>query len=513
MFKKFISHLWKTLSNERGGGGGSDVETTSHTYYYYKIKFAHTSIDPSQSILFYDAIGILVYTLPPYSSYMNYGQGILAVPGTEQNTTVESVATASYYVFYSTDDLVIDYENAEFKIAKKLIKFPAETKVSATYEYLSVITPFKDIASVIDGRYDTQVQTEFFAEPPTGYNYSILDLGSEKQIQALDIIAGFYKPDLIRKFDVGFTMSIHYSTDGTNFYPISSKTQNVDFSGGEGKSFEESDLGVGFSARYFKMILEKVDRIEYGSMKVLQASAIISPDLDAIASIRIIPFSAKQTTDTVISYGVYVVALTEIAAYNDIIITSTSTLIPACAMTSASLIGDSTLYVDTTEGFDLSGVGYTAYVDNNDGTYDSFTYTGLTGTSFTGVSGLDSTHVTSSKVVQSLEDDNSVYDYKGLRNQLGDRLYKKSKIDDNSLFSQSQLDYVSKAYLKEFIKNHSKIQVNVVYAPHIQIGQTIRVVDSYNHTNTNYFVSSISDNNGSYTLVLSRYDENDLIYD
>jgi hypothetical protein len=47
--------------------------------------------------------------------------------------------------------------------------------VHATFEYLSVITAFKDIASVIDGRWDTQVQTQFFGNPPQGYNYSILD--------------------------------------------------------------------------------------------------------------------------------------------------------------------------------------------------------------------------------------------------------------------------------------------------------------------------------------------------
>jgi len=499
---------------ERGGGGGG-TEVTSHTYYYYKIKFPHTSIDPSNSIIFYDALGAPVYTLPPYSEYMNYGEGILAVPGTEQNTTVEGVATATYYVFYSTDDLIIDYEKAEFKIAKKLIKYPAQTSVKATYQYLSVITPFKDIASVIDGRYDTQVQTEFFAEPPTGFNYAILDLGSVKEIQAIDIIAGFYKPDSVRKYDINFTLSLEYSIDGTNYYIISDKTQNIDFTGGVGKSFEESDLGVGFEARYFKMILENVGRVEYGSMKVLQSNVTISPNLDPITAIVTIPFSAKQTEDTIISYGVYVVALTEIAAYNDIVIKANATLIPTCILTENANIGANTITVDSTENFDELESGettVTGYIDNNDGSYDSFTYTGLTSTSFTGVTGLTSNHVIGDKLVQELEGDTTVYDYKGLRRQLKDRLYKSVKVDNSTLYSQSQLDYVSKMYLKEFIKNHSKVQVEVLYSPHIEIGQTIKIVDPYNNIDTNYFVESISDNNGNYTLVLARYSENDLIY-
>jgi hypothetical protein len=483
MFKYFIQHLINTLKSERGGGGGATT-TTSHTYYYYKIKLAHNSIDPSQSIIFYDTFGTILYTMPPYDSNMDYASGTVSVPGTEQNTQVESVSTATYYVFYSTDDIVIDYENAEFKIAKKLIRAPAQTVVKGTFEYLSVITAFRDIASVIDGRYDTQVQTEFFAQPPSGYNYSIIDLGSVKTVQAIDIIAGFYKPDEYRKFDISFNASLQYSINGTDYYDISDKTHNFSMSGGEGKSFEEEDLGTGFTARYLKMVLESVKRVDYGQ--------------------------TKDAEGNVLREGVYVVALTEVSAYDNIVITSNVTLIPRTLLSadvviqSADVSGTypTTVTVESTEGFSSSG---TAYILNSDGTYDAFNYTSVTATKFMGVSGLNDYHEIGDAVVQTIEGDTSLYDYDTIRPKLGDRIYKTNKVSDSSLFTQAQLDYVAKAYLREFVKNHTKIQVDVLYSPHIQIGDTIKVVDDFNGISQNYFVESIKDNNGFYTLTLAYY--------
>ena len=212
-----------------GGGGGPTTTTTVHTYYYYRIMLAHNSIDPSKEILLYNAYGEVVQTIPPYSGWVDYGLGIIAVPGDSQNNIVAGISTATYYVYYASDDLVVDYNNVEFKIAKKLIKSLAGTQVSGTFEYWTVVTPFKDIASVIDGRWDTQVQTTFFAEPPSGYNYGIIDLGQESDIQAIDIVAGFFKPDNVLKFDIDMTFTLHYSLDNVNYYLISDKTANICF--------------------------------------------------------------------------------------------------------------------------------------------------------------------------------------------------------------------------------------------------------------------------------------------
>lgn len=444
-------------------GGGTEVE--SHTYYYYKIKFAHNCIDPSQEIVFYDAFGAEVYTLAPYSPAMSYGTGILSVPGTEQNSVIESISTATYYVYYSTSDLVIDYHTAEFKINKELIKTPAQTVVRATFEYLSIVTPVRDIASVIDGKWDTQVQTEFFSEPPTGYAYGILDLGAEKHIQAMDIIAGFYQPDAVRKFDIDFNITLQYSLDAVNFYDISPECTNVKFTGGSSQSFEENDLGTDFSARYLKVVLEDVKRIDYKS-------------------------------------GVWVVAFTEIAAYDNIVLTSEITLIPTTYLSDAVTALSVTVPVDSTYGFASSG---TAYIENTDGTFDDFAYTGITTTSFTGVTGISENHSADAMVAQSEETDTTLYDRDCLFPQLKDRLYKANKVDENTLYSSDQLNYVAKEYLKEFYKNHSKLSVNVVYAPHLQVGQTIKVIDPYNDTDDNYFIEQIDDQKGFYALTLARY--------
>ena len=491
-------------------GGGGDTKVTSHTYYYYRIKFPHNSIDPSKAIIFYDAYATDSYIIPAYYQFMDYGKGVLSIPGTRRRYDVERVATATYWVFYSTDDLIIDYENALFKISKKIIKSPASTVVKATFEYLATITPFRDIASVIDGRWDTQVQTRFFSEPVTGYNYAILDLGSIKQIQALDIVAGFFKPDEYRKFDIGFTLSLMYSLNGTDYYDISDKTRNVEFTGGQGRSFEEEDLGIGFQARYIKVILDKVKKIEFSAIYV----TVSENNRKFLIDSGLISKETKNGTPIVWRSGTWVVAFANINAYDIIIIKAESKLIPTTVLTEDINIEEkesgeypTTINVESTEGFEEPGSNETleAYILNSDGTSDTFYYTGLTSTSFIGVSGLSESHSINDYVVKEIEGDSTLYDYYNLLPKLGDRLYKENKVDEDLLYSESQLKYVSKLYLKEFIKNHSKISTDVVYSPHLNVGDTIRLIDPFNNIDTNYFIESIRDNSGFLGLVLARY--------
>lgn len=142
----------------------------------------------------------------------------------------------------------------------------------------------------------------------------------------------------------------------------------------------------------------------------------------------------------------------------------------------------------------------TAYIDGT-----PFTYTGITPTSFTGVVLPSGSWNYGDRVSQDLESDTSIYDDTGLLCQLGDRVYKDIRIDDNNLFSQEQLDRLARAYLVEFIKNHSKVVVDVVYSPYIQIGQTVRLTDAYNGVNDLYFIERISETNGLYSLTLAKY--------
>ncbi len=451
--------------------GGADINVRQ--YFYYTIRFAHSAIDPSQPIVIYDAVGLAVLTISPYDSAMDYASGIYHAPGESQNTTLESASTASYTVYYSTSGIQIDVDTVRFKVSKQLVPSTDLALVAATFQYWTALTPFNDVGAIIDGRFDTQVQTEFFAEPPTGLQYAILDLGQVYTIQALDILAGFYKPDEFRKFNVDFKISLKYSSDNISYFSISPETQNVEFQGGTSKKFEEKDLGVDFQARYLRVDIEDVKRLDYRD-------------------------------------GVWVVAFTEVSAYNNVVIKAEATLIPTTALTSSVVVSDlsssgvyqTIVYVVSTAGFEspASGETATAYIGT-----DSFTYTGLTSDSFTGVMGLSSDHSIGSRVSQTLEDDTSMYDDDGLLPKLGDRLYKKVEVSDDILYTETQANALALAYLEEFYKNHSKIKTSVLYAPYLKVGDTVAVTDTYNDVSANYFIESISDKNGFYDLVLAKY--------
>ena len=461
-------------------GGDSESTTEVHSYYYYKIKLAHTNIISSEPIYLYDAVGQLAYTVPSYCDYVDYGNGVISVPGNNQNLEVESISTASYWVFYSTSDVLIDYDNAEFKIAKTIVINPNQITIWATFQYFTVVTAVKDIASVIDGRWDTQVQTVFYAVPPMGYNYAIIDLGRVYEIQAVDIISGFFRPtdNPNMKFDIDMRITLQSSLNNVDYYEIGDKTHNMKLGGGDSLSLEESELGADFSARYIKIILENVKKVDYSQK--------------------------KDSNGTVIQTGVWPVAFTEISAYDDIILEGEATLIRTTLLSNnvnideGAASGESyTIEVASTAGFASAGV---AYIEE-----DMFIYTGTTASSFTGCSGLDSDHPAGQRVTESVAGDTTLYDVDNLLDKLGDRVYKEVRVNDNSLYTQTEVNRMAKAYLKEFYKDHSKLSVSNIYSPFIQIGQTIRVEDPYNNTYLNYFVESVTDNKGSYELVLARY--------
>jgi hypothetical protein len=441
-------------------------EVTVKTTYKYKVYLPHQSIYPSQSIQLYLSSGTLAYNLPANSPDVDYARGIWLVGGDKKNATIEDLATASYFVFYSTNSITIDYDNIVFYISSKMLPDPSKALVAADYEYIYVMTPVDGIAKVIDGRWDTQVQTEFFSDPPTGYPYAIVDLGQTRSIQAIDMVAGFYRPDDVRKFDIDMRLTLHYSLDNSTYYPISDSLSNFELQGGGSISFEEEDFGEpSFQARYLKMIIENLKKIEY-----------------------------KRD-------GVWAVAFTEISAYENIIIKSESKLIYTGIIQSLVSIGASIVNVDTTDGFSASGTAYlTDYVHE-----DAFTYTGKTATSFTGCSGIAYSYASGARVAKTLATTADLYDDDHILSQLGDRLYKEVRIDDNLLYTQDRLDLIARAYHAEFIKNHQKLKVRLMYAPYLQVGQTILLVDAFNQTNRRYFIESISDATGAYELVLAYY--------
>jgi len=456
----------RTFTRTGCHGYSSETYTKIHSYYYYKVIFPHTSIEASQPIRLYNSQGTLTNTISAYDYNMDYGRGIWYVPGIEQNSKIESLSTSTYFVMYSTGKLVIDYDVVEFLIDKSLVPSRGKEIVTATFEYWTVMIPVTDIASIIDGRWDSQIQTEFFTQPPSGYNFAILDLGQIYTIQAMDLVAGFFRPDEIRKYDINMSLTLQYSTDNINYYAISSETKDFQLNGGESISFEESDLGINFQARYLKLILEDIKKIDFRD-------------------------------------GVWVVALSEFSAYNDIYLKSESKLIATTKLTKGVNAGEEAVEVVSTADFTDpdSGEEKTAYIGTN-----AFTYTDLTSTQFRGCT-IDSgiTGEIDDRVSQTMEDDTSIYDDDGLLQKLGDRVYKDIRIDDEFLYTQSQLDLISKAFLEEYYKNHTKISVDVLYAPYLQIGHTVKVTDVYNDIDRNYFIEGINDRNGYYNLTLAYY--------
>lgn len=445
--------------------GGKEPSVNVTQYFYYSVRLPHTGLDPSQSIYFYDANGVLKITVAPNSSNMNYSAGVYGVESGSQNTVIELLSTASYVVLYSTNSLKIDYDTVRFKVSKQLVPNRDQVNVYATFKYWTSLTPISGLRSVIDGRWDTQMQTEFFAEPPTGLNYAILDLGQIYDIQAVDVVAGFYKPDDIRKFDVDFRFTVQYSLDNVSYYNISSDCTNLHLVSGENVSLEEDQLGVGFQTRYLKVILEDVKKIEYEN-------------------------------------GVWPVAFTEFSAYNDIVLKSESKLIPTTELASGILANATTITVLSTAGFatPTSGHTETAYVGGDD-----FTYTDITSTQFLGVLGVGHAYATGTRVSQTIAGDTSIYDDDYILPKLGDRVYKSVSIDDGLLFDQTKLDTISKAYLREYYKNHSKIQEEILFAPYLRMGQTVLIVDTYDNINSNYFIESIRDVNGNFSCVVAKY--------
>lgn len=448
---------------------GKAKSTSTRSYYYYEIVFAHTSISPDSPIYLYNNQGLLAYTLQPNDPNMNYNAGIWTIPGTERNDIAEVLSTASYQVLFADDAVVVDYDNAIFKINRNIMPNPLETDVRATYEYWAISINVKDIELVVDGRRNTQLQIEFFGEPPSGFHLATIDLGSVQRVQAVDLVAGFFKPDEFRKFDVNFQLQMQYSINGTDFYSISDETESIEMSGGQALPLEESALGSQLDARYLKFNILGVEKINYGR-------------------------------------GRYVVAITEISVYNDIIIESDAKLIPTTYTTQELNLGESILYVENTKYFDIPETGEygTAYLYG-----EEFTYTGLTETSFVDCIFQTGTTATSGTIVtKTLENSTDLYDYDGTLQNLGERTFKDTKLEDGNLFTQADLDYLSKSWLYEFVKEHTKLNTEVLYVPFLNVGDTIAITDEYNNLyQERYFIENLQNRKGFYTLTLGKYPE------
>ena len=480
----------------RGGGGGVQTQT----FYNYSLLLSFQSIDPAYPILVYDQFGSLVYTVQPGDSNMNYGTGIYTVPGSAQNPVIDSVSTATFYVAYPTSDVTIDYNNAFFYISETIIPEPTSVTVWATFDYITRYTPTAGLASILSNNYNNSLVTTFFAPPPQDYPYAIIDLGSVQTIQELDITCGYFEPDSVTKFNVGYSVTIQYSLDNVNYFDIGTDLVDVAMKSGSTVQFDEKKLGIEFQTRYILILLESVDKIDYSSVQItvtndnyqtLVNNGIINPAYVGHAVVGDI---------IVLRDGLWVVAVCSASAYSDIVIRSDGKLIPTTL--SVDFQSGSVIVVENTSGFSPSG---TAYLNKNAG--QPFTYTSITPTEFRGVDLLSGCSFTDGcYITASIQTDATLYDNNFILPKQGDRVYKNNLTSTPYLYQQSDLDSLAQSYLKEYIKNLSKIQVDLLFAPYWQVGQTANVTDVFQGLNDNrYFVESITHTPAKTKLVLAQY--------
>jgi len=83
-----------------------------------------------------------------------------------------------------------------------------------------------------------------------------------------------------------------------------------------------------------------------------------------------------------------------------------------------------------------------------------------------------------------------------LYQRYGEQTYKKTF---TQFLTKDILENLAQAYLDEFKKEDSKLTCNVIYSPHIEIGDTVSV------NNENYFVEALSNDGKTTSLTLARY--------
>jgi len=418
----------------------------------------------------------LLYTISPHNERMDYANGVWEIPGGEYNATIEKISSASFWINYSSNKLQIDYNNVLFKIDKSLIPNVNYVKVTADFEYATALAPIDTGRNIFDGRWDTQAQVVFYAKPPAGYAFALIDLGSSYNIQAIDLIHGFFKPDPVdedhpvstRSFDINNKYSLQYSVDNINYYPVCKEATNFNLSGGASISFERDKLGDNFEARYFKLIINDMGKIEF-------------------------------------STGVWCTAFVEFACYQDVVLKGSGFLIPTAALNGdyhgSPLSGAGTqvnLIVNDTSAFTDTG---TAYLDET-----AFTYGAKTSVQFQHCSGAGvyPFKYDDTRIAQELDTTTLLYDDDNLLGNLGDKLYKVKDLNPY-LDNQIKVDKRAADLLTEFLKDHSRASVSAAYGPHYRIAQTVLVIDETNNISHRYFIESLKGTEKNLELIIAYY--------
>ncbi len=341
-------------------------------------------------------------------------------------------------------------------------------KVTADFEYRSITETYNSTEYLKDGRWDTQTQTVFWAKPAAGFIFTRIDLGEIYNIQVIDLIAGFFRPEDEPRIRIDFsnTYTLQYSLDNITFYDVCKKSKNFQLSAGEAISFELGDLGDDFKGRFLQIVVEDMSKITWKA-------------------------------------GCWVVAFADLAVYSDTILVGEAKLTATEALqtpgadtytTASNLVDATSLAVNSTLDFCATG---TAIAEGN-----PFTYTSLTATTFEGCVGL-TIHSKLAKIIQTP----LVYDSANLL-QMRDKVYKDTSINE-FLSTQKKVNTRAYNWLREVIKDHSKCTAVTLYGPHYRPGMTVRVIDTTNNIDARYFIEAVqvsASNNAHPTiLTLAKY--------
>jgi hypothetical protein len=96
-----------------------------------------------------------------------------------------------------------------------------------------------------------------------------LDLQSVERIDAIDISGGFFIPrgedGSSRKLGCQMKLSLYTSTDGTFSLPCK-EAFNFSLASAEVVTFDQAQLGEGFTARWLQVRVESVENVTFGSL-------------------------------------------------------------------------------------------------------------------------------------------------------------------------------------------------------------------------------------------------------
>ena len=328
------------------------------------------------------------------------------------------ISTADYTINVMDSDIIIRWNRGEFLIHDSL--FPSDPdldsddappppdpdihQVIAAYSFEVQTIPAEGIEAMLDGSVSTQTQVVYHTPPLPGAVFATIDLGSVKSIDAIDLVAGFFIPDddpavtgQIR-FDFSAILTLRYSLNGDDYFLVSSESAGFSFSTGGSFSVERSDLGETFQARYLRIEIDSVERIEYRD-------------------------------------GVWPISIALLNIFQDVILRGEAKLV--------EVVADPTTEV------------------------------------------LDVAH---------------------LRDILGDRLFRDQNGEPQEVLrTQADVNLRAKNVLVEFNKNHTRGTITHHYHPGIRQGMTLRLLDTENGIDQNYFVEEVQDENGKLTIQIAYF--------